>query len=102
VQEPRYDLGPMRTTPQTKFEEVFYSRISTAPRFIYFTRTFTDKLFCVVNLGGWGVLEPWITPSIFENLNQSLGIVDEYTLCEKLGTAEASGILFGHWASFYT
>jgi glucan 1,3-beta-glucosidase len=51
-----------------------------------------------VNLGGWLLLEPydpwalfsranrrrWITPSIFETIDQTLGIVDEYTLCERL------------------
>ena len=36
-----------------------------------------------VNLGGWLVLEPWITPKIFENANKDYkvknGIIDEYT-----------------------
>ena len=35
-----------------------------------------------VNLGGWLVLEPWITPSIFEEVNTGRLkglIVDEYT-----------------------
>ncbi|KAF8269565.1 hypothetical protein EI94DRAFT_1799126 [Lactarius quietus] len=31
-----------------------------------------------VNLGGWFVLEPWITPSIFNNTKND-AIVDEYT-----------------------
>jgi hypothetical protein len=26
----------------------------------------------------------WITPSIFESVSQTLDIVDEYTLCERL------------------
>jgi len=47
-------------------------------------------------------LEPWITPSIFEGVDQSLGIVDEYTLTQKLPKDVASGILNAHWASFYT
>lgn len=35
-----------------------------------------------LNIGGWLVLEPWITPSIFSAANkQASGIVDEYTLC---------------------
>jgi glucan 1,3-beta-glucosidase len=34
-----------------------------------------------VNLGGWLVVERWITPSLFEGLNA----VDEYSLCEELG-----------------
>ena len=56
----------------------------------------------VVNLGGWGILEPWITPSIFENVDQSLGIVDEFALTQKLSVEDASGILYSHWSTFYT
>jgi glucan 1,3-beta-glucosidase len=33
-----------------------------------------------VNLGGWFVLEPWITPSIFEATPDN--VVDEYTMGE--------------------
>ncbi|APA09967.1 hypothetical protein SS1G_05775 [Sclerotinia sclerotiorum 1980 UF-70] len=55
-----------------------------------------------VNIGGWLVLEPWITPSIFQSLDQSLGIVDEYTMTEKLGTEAASAILQPHWGSWCT
>jgi hypothetical protein len=47
-------------------------------------------------------LEPWITPSIFENVDQSLGIVDEFTLTQKLPPDDAFGILNAHWSSFYT
>ena len=38
-----------------------------------------------VNLGGWLLLEPWITPSIFEEVNvgENKGkIVDEYTYAQ--------------------
>ena len=38
-----------------------------------------------VNLGGWLLLEPWITPSIFEEVNvgDNKGkIVDEYTYAQ--------------------
>ncbi|KAL9022178.1 MAG: hypothetical protein Q9185_000578 [Variospora sp. 1 TL-2023] len=49
-----------------------------------------------VNIGGWLLLEPWITPSIFQALDGS--VVDEYTLCEKVGNA--SDILKQHWDSF--
>lgn len=47
-------------------------------------------------------MEPWITPSIFENVDQSLGIIDEFTLTQKLSPEVASGILNAHWSSFYT
>jgi len=62
-------------------------------------RVRTDK---AVNLAGWGILERWITPSIFENVNQSLGIIDEFTLTQKLSRDVASGILNAHWSTFYT
>ncbi|KAI9744486.1 MAG: exo-1,3-beta-glucanase [Claussenomyces sp. TS43310] len=55
-----------------------------------------------LNIGGWLVLEPWITPSIFKSVDQSLGIVDEYTLTQKLGTGRALGFLKPHWDSFCT
>ena len=40
-----------------------------------------------VNLGGWLLLEPWITPSIFEEVNEAAvehkgKIVDEYTYAQ--------------------
>jgi len=52
-----------------------------------------------VNLGGWFVLEPWITPSLFEN--GPAEAVDEYTYTQLLGKAEAKNRLEGHWSSFY-
>jgi glucan 1,3-beta-glucosidase len=38
----------------------------------------------------------WITPSIFRNIDQSLGIVDEFTLTQKLPN-QAPDILRKHW-----
>ncbi|KAJ5037223.1 uncharacterized protein L3040_007400 [Drepanopeziza brunnea f. sp. 'multigermtubi'] len=55
-----------------------------------------------LNIGGWLLLEPWITPSIFHALDPSKGIVDEYTLTEKLGTDAAYSILKPHWDSWCT
>ncbi|KAK5121055.1 hypothetical protein LTR85_005539 [Meristemomyces frigidus] len=56
-----------------------------------------------VNLGGWLVLEPWITPSIFQAYPMSQGIVDEYTLCDSLGTQAAHDkVLKPHWDSWIT
>lgn len=40
-----------------------------------------------VNLGGWLVLEPWITPSIFEEVNVGPlhgAILDEYTYFQNI------------------
>lgn len=52
-----------------------------------------------VNIGGWLVLEPWITPSIFQRYDGS--IVDEYTLCQK-DPNNAAGVLRAHWDSWVT
>lgn len=44
-----------------------------------------DGVIRGVNLGGWLLLEPWITPSIFEEVNQGENkgkIVDEYTYAQ--------------------
>ncbi|KJX98941.1 glucan 1,3-beta-glucosidase A like protein [Zymoseptoria brevis] len=52
-----------------------------------------------VNLGGWFVLEPWITPSIFEQ--GPAGAVDEWTYTQQLGKDEARNRLEAHWSNFY-
>lgn len=55
-----------------------------------------------VNLGGWFVLEPWITPSIFSQWANGGGVVDEYTYCQALGQAEANSRLTQHWNTWVT
>lgn len=50
-----------------------------------------------VNLGGWLVLEKWMTPSLFEGLNAT----DETTYCAELGGA-AETRLKHHWNTFIT
>ncbi|KAK0237033.1 exo-beta-1,3-glucanase [Armillaria nabsnona] len=54
-----------------------------------------------VNLGGWLVLEPWITPSLFENTGIS-AIVDEWTFCEYQDTDTARKVLTEHWNTWIT
>lgn len=49
-----------------------------------------------VNIGGWLVLEPWITPSIFNQFGGS--VVDEYTLTKQIPNAR--DILQSHWDSW--
>jgi len=53
-----------------------------------------------VNLGGWFVLEPWITPSLFDALGGAA--VDEWTYCATLGQAEAHNRLSNHWNTWIT
>ncbi|ODV77397.1 glycoside hydrolase family 5 protein [Suhomyces tanzawaensis NRRL Y-17324] len=55
-----------------------------------------------VALGGWLVLEPYITPSLFEAFNGSEVPVDEYHFCEQLGEEEATKRLNKHWSTFYS
>ena len=50
-----------------------------------------------VNLGGWLVLEKWMTPSLFTGLKA----VDETTFCAELA-ADAEQILKRHWQTFIT
>ncbi|KAJ7637744.1 glycoside hydrolase family 5 protein [Mycena polygramma] len=54
-----------------------------------------------VNLGGWFVLEPWITPSIFQNTGND-AIVDEYTFGAMQDSATALGVLQNHWETWIT
>lgn len=49
-----------------------------------------------VNLGGWLVLEKWITPSLFQGLQAT----DETSFCVELGTDEATRRLHNHWNTF--
>lgn len=57
-----------------------------------------------VNLGGWLVLEPYITPSIFEAFgsNDAYIPVDEYHLTKAYGKDQALQVLSNHWETFYT
>jgi len=58
---------------------------------------YSDKLRGV-NLGGWLVLEKWITPSLFTDLQAT----DETAYCVELGEAEATRRLHHHWNTFIT
>ncbi|KAF7347576.1 Glycoside hydrolase family 5 protein [Mycena venus] len=54
-----------------------------------------------VNLGGWLVLEPWITPSLFDNTGNA-NIVDEWTFASLQSRATATAALSVHWNTFIT
>lgn len=50
-----------------------------------------------VNLGGWFVLEKWLTPSLFpSNIN------DEWELSAHLNRTNQTHVLRQHWATYYT
>jgi glucan 1,3-beta-glucosidase len=64
-----------------------------------------------VNLGGWLVLEPWITPKFFEKANEGVisktnntfVVVDEYTMrAAKDGTYDRAAMLVDHWGTWVT
>jgi len=52
------------------------------------------------NIGGWLNLEPFITPSMF-NYAASDNVVDEWTLCQKLGQ-NCARTMEKHYATFIT
>lgn len=57
-----------------------------------------------VALGGWLVLEPYITPSLFLQFNASGAEIPnaEYDFCQQLGPEEAGKRLRRHWDTWYT
>lgn len=66
----------------------------------------TPKAMTGTNIGGWLVLEPWITPSFFYRWlgkNHSDGVaMDSYTACESLGAEEGNKLMRAHWDAWYT
>lgn len=55
-----------------------------------------------VNLGGWLVTEPWITPSLYEQWSDGNSVKDEYTMTAALGKDAAQAKLSAHWDSWIT
>jgi len=58
-----------------------------------------------VNLGGWMVLEPWITPSLFYQFldkDENSTAMDIYSFCKVLGPEEANKQLRRHWETWVT
>lgn len=56
-------------------------------------------------IGGWLVLEPWITPSLFYQFlggGETNTAFDIYTFCEVLGPVEANKQLRRHWETWVT
>ncbi|KAH9973194.1 glycoside hydrolase family 5 protein [Lactifluus volemus] len=54
-----------------------------------------------VSLGGWLVLEPWITPSLFDNTGNP-NIVDEWSFAELQDRNVAQEVLETHWLTWIT
>jgi len=54
-----------------------------------------------VNLGGWLVIEPWITPSLFDATGNP-AIVDEWTFGQYQNPSDAQATLVQHWDTWIT
>ncbi|RSH88775.1 exo-1,3-beta-glucanase [Saitozyma podzolica] len=54
-----------------------------------------------VNIGGWLVIEPFITPSLFQNTGND-AIVDEWTFGQYQDYNTAQNALVNHWNSWIT
>ncbi|KAE8180208.1 hypothetical protein CF328_g9244, partial [Tilletia controversa] len=59
---------------------------------------FGTTTVCGVNIGGWLVAEPWITPSLFSAVDSR--VVDEWTFGQYVPDAESR--LQKHWATWIT
>ena len=58
-----------------------------------------------VNLGGWMVLTPWLTPSLFyqfEDKPSEQTALDMHSFCRVLGPAEGNRQLREHWRKWVT
>ena len=68
--------------------------------------TVDAKAMIGTNIGGWMVLESWITPSLFYRFlgkHHSDGIgMDCWTFCEALGADHANKVLRAHWDAWLT
>ena len=66
----------------------------------------TKKAMTGTNIGGWQVLEPWITPSLFYRFlgkTHSEGVgMDSYTFCEALGPDYGNQVMRAHWDAWVT
>ncbi|KAI0275227.1 glycoside hydrolase family 5 protein [Gloeopeniophorella convolvens] len=61
----------------------------------------TEEKVRGVNLGGWLVLEPWITPSLFDGTNNP-AIIDEWTFGQLQPHDVALDALQKHWDTWIT
>jgi aryl-phospho-beta-D-glucosidase BglC (GH1 family) len=55
-----------------------------------------------VNLGGWLVLEPFLSHSLFSKYPSSDNVIDEWTLLKKLGKKDGFDVMKDHYDTFLT
>lgn len=95
----------LRYQNQTSYNTTSFPNITSAFGFTNLNSS-NDFQYRGVALGGWLLLEPWITPLLFKATiadygNASDMAVDEYTFCQNLGYNEAQRRLEEHWNTFY-
>ncbi|CAE6475138.1 unnamed protein product [Rhizoctonia solani] len=92
---------PTSTSPLDPGPSGFPTAVTTSTRVLPTATAFDysrDKIRGV-NLGGWLLLEPWITPSLFENTGNE-NIVDEYTFNTLQDTSTVQRVLRQHWETW--
>jgi glucan 1,3-beta-glucosidase len=132
VTEPAPETPSPSPTPESKHDAEWYWKFGEDPRYSAEHGNFVnflpndDNQTCShdthatpfnrqvrgVNLGGWLVLEPWLTPTLFYQFlstQERFGdkapektAMDIYTFCTALGTEEANRQLRVHWANWVT
>lgn len=67
---------------------------------------YTREKIVGVNLGGWLVTEPFISPSLYQNASpdgtEANVPIDEYHYCKQLGKVTARELLQRHWDTWIT
>ncbi|KAF8215876.1 exo-beta-1,3-glucanase [Mycena galopus ATCC 62051] len=86
----------LRATHAVLGVSLLSSALAISPGFPYGTTKVRG-----VNLGGWLVLEPWITPSLFDDTGNA-NIVDEWTFGQLQSKATATAALTTHWNTWIT
>jgi len=97
---PRADTrAPGYRVSQVNLGAPFRARAATA-LLAHFELTAKPR-FRAARAGGWLVLEPFISPGIFEEWRNKTGfeIIDEYTLCQAMGD-EKEAALTVHYETF--
>ena len=82
------------------------SAANITPEWGSLTPKTANKAMIGSNIGGWLVIEPWITPSLFYRFlgkTHSEGVgIDSSSFCEALGAEEANKVLRAHWDTWIT
>ena len=101
---PGSDEGPLRDSDFLHFEH-FIAQNSTMKCWSDDHVTPFSKQVRGTCLGGWMVLEPWITPSLFYQFlggSEQNTATDMYSFCTVLGPDEANKQLKRHWEVWVT